>query len=82
MEKKYITEILAITSDQPLRLETNAFTLLNNGTTNASINNFTLIPGASYSDNGWPNEINVSQYNVKFDTGVGELILFRKKYVG
>jgi hypothetical protein len=81
MEKKYITEILAITQDQPLRLETNAFTLYNNGTTNATINNFTLVPGASYSDNGWPGETNVSQYNIVFVGGTGELILFRKKYI-
>lgn len=80
-DKKYITEILLINTDQTLRLETNALTLYNNGTTNALINNFTIVPGASYSDNGWPGEINVSNLVVKFDTGVGELIMFRKKYV-
>jgi hypothetical protein len=81
MEKKYITEILAITQDQPLRLETNSFTLLNNGTSNATINNFVLTPGSTYIDNGWPGEVNVSSYNIVFAGGVGELILFRKKYI-
>lgn len=80
-ERKYKTEIIVINSDQPLRLETNAFTLYNTGSTNAQIDSFVLVPGATYSDVGHWNEMNISQYNISFTGGTGELLLFRKKYI-
>lgn len=80
--KKYITNIITINKNQPLKINgANSFTLKNTGTTNAFINNFQLSPGETYVDSGWPNEENHSNYNISFTTGAGEVLLFIKQYI-
>lgn len=79
--KKYKTDIIIINKNQTLRINgANAFTLVNTGTGDAKIKGFTIAPGDSYSDNGWPNEENFSEYQIELLPGA-QLTLFLKLYI-
>lgn len=82
MVKKYITKQVLVNTSGPLRAQgANAITILNTGTSNVRLDSFILIPGATYTDNGWPGEEIHNNFNVEFVGGSGELLLFIKQYI-
>ena len=66
---------------QQVRTDCNAITIINTGTATAIIDGLQLVPGGQYISPGNENEINRTNYNLRF-TGAGteEVLVIRKIY--
>jgi hypothetical protein len=78
--KKYILDFQQFGSNNNIVSQCNAITFVNTGTTDAFVNKFLLVAGASLVIGGNEGEIDTTVYTFYFTGGVGNLSVIRKYY--
>lgn len=81
--RKYITETKIFTSSSQTDTNCNGVIFVNQGTSNVTIDGFTLTPNQSWNIQGNQDEILVKIYSFNFSgSGVNQLTVLFKRYVG
>lgn len=80
--KKYITETKIFSLSGQTDSNCNSMSFVNTGTSNVTIDGFTLTPNQSWNIWGYNDEMNVKVYSFNFTgTGVNSLTVIFKRYV-
>lgn len=80
--KKFITETKVYSASNSTDTNCNSVIFVNTGTTNVTIDGFTLTPNQSWNITGNENEMLVKVYYFNFSgTGVNSLTVLFKRYV-
>jgi len=81
--QKYITETKIFTSNTQTDTNCNSVIFVNTGTSNVTIDGFTLTPNQSWNITGNKDEILVKVYSLNFSgSGVNQLTALFKRYIG
>ena len=81
MSRNFVEIIAFINDNQPIKSDCGDFTVINTGTSNATINGLTIAPGAQYVSYSNEGEINKTIYIVAFDnTGTNQVTVIRKVF--
>lgn len=79
MDRKYLTEFYQYTETTRIPSNCNVITFVNNGSVNATINNFPLPAGTTFSIAGNNDEIDVTEYYINFGTSLAGSVWVIKK---
>ena len=80
--KKFITETKVYSASNSTDTNCNSVIFVNTGTTNVTIDGFTLTPNQSWNITGNENEVLVKVYYFNFSgTGTNSLTVLFKRYV-
>lgn len=80
--KKYVTETKVFGQSSQTDTNCNSVIFVNTGTTNVTIDGFTLTPNQSWNITGYTDEILVKTYNFNFSgAGTNQLTVLFKRYV-
>lgn len=85
MEKNiqtYVTEVNQYSQSQKIQSKCNAISFINTGTVNMYINKYLILPSQTLSIAGNKNEMDVTQYQLEFDTAAiaGNCTVIKKIY--
>ena len=81
--RKFITETKVFSASSQTDTNCNSVIFVNTGTTNVTIDGFTLTPNQSWNITGNQDEILVKVYSFNFTgSGVPSLTVLFKRYVG
>lgn len=81
MTRSYRNTIDLIQASKSVESNCNAITFLNKGTASAKINGMPLLPGEMISFAGLQDEIDITKYNVSYDSaGSKAIFVLRKIY--
>ena len=80
--RKYITETKVFIQSSQTDSNCNSMVFVNTGTSNVTIDGFTLTTSQSWNITGYNNEMNVKVYNFNFSgAGTNQLTVIFKRYV-
>lgn len=78
MDRKYTSEFFQYTETIRIPSNCNVITFVNNGSVDATINNFPLPAGTTFSIAGNQDEIDVTEYTISFGDAIGSVWVIKK----
>lgn len=78
MDRKYKSEFFQYTETIRIPSLCNVITFVNNGGVDATINNFPLPAGTTFSIAGNQDEMDITEYDINFGTSIGSVWVIKK----
>lgn len=78
MDRKYKSEFFQYTQTIRIPSNCNVITFVNDGGINVTINNFPLPAGTTFSIAGNQDEMDITEYDINFDTQIGSVWVIKK----